>query len=452
MNEKIMLVNPPMTYLTSMEPIRLAQPLGICYIAAVLEQSGYDVKILDAHAEGYENRIKIGERAQVGLNEKQIADEIIKFNPAIVGVGAMFTDQYKNAHMVCRVAKDTLSKVTTIMGSVHPTLAPKDVLRDKNVDYILRGEAEYSFRDFCDWLFHKKKLDDKIDGLNLSPKRNWIENLDNLPFPARHLLKLQKYFAAGRAYREPSKREPALPMITSRCCPASCNFCATHQMQGHYRERSVNNVIAEIEHLIDVYDMKEIYFLDDALAYGNFRDVLKKMIENKYDLVWHGANGVAIYSLDDELIKLFAESGCYKVLVAIESGVQKTLRYMKKPVKLDNVRYIINKIKDYGMRIESLFMIGLPCETKEDILNTVKFAESLNLDYVSFPIATPFIGTDFYKDCLEKGYLVEDYKFGNLKFGIGNIRTEEWGPEFVERVRKEAWERLNDSKERYPTE
>ncbi|MEK7080451.1 MAG: radical SAM protein [Patescibacteria group bacterium] len=444
MNNRIILINPPMTYFTSVEPIRLAQPMGLCYIAAVLEKEGYNVKIFDAHAEGYRSRLEKGDRTQVGLNEKEIAEKISEFKPAIAGISSMFTDQYHNAKMVCKIIKEIDSKIAVCMGGVHPSLVTEEVLKDPNVDYVIKGEAEYSFRDFCDLLIKNKNIDPKkIDGLNLNSKTKWIENLDDLPFPARHLLKLQEYFSAGRAYREQSKREPAFPIITSRCCPASCRFCATHIMQGHYRQRSVENVIAEIEYLIKTYGMQEIYFLDDALAFGNFREILKKMIENQYNLAWHGANGVAVYSLDDELIELFAKSGCYKVILSIESGVQKTLEYMRKPVILNKTEKIIKKIKDYGMKVESMFMIGLPCETKEDILNTVKFAESLGLDYVSFPLATPFRGTNFYNDCAEKGYLVKDYKYENLKFGIGNIQTKEWGPEFVEKVRKESWERIN---------
>lgn len=450
MNNRVILINPPMTYLTSVEPIRLAQPMGLCYVAGVLEENGYDVKILDAHAEGYHNRVVIGDRVQVGLNEKEIGDRIIEFKPAVIGISAMFSDQYKNAHMVCRVAKEVFPEAITCMGGVHPSMVPEEVLRDKNVDYIIKSEAEYSFKDFCDLLIKKKNINLKeIDGLNLNPKTKWIENLDDLPFPARHLLNLQEYFIAGRAYREPSKKEPAFPVITSRCCPAFCNFCSTHKMQGHYRERSVDNVISEIEYLIKTYGMQEIYFLDDALAFGNFREILKKMIKNGYDLAWHGANGVAVYSLDDELIELFAKSGCYKVILSIESGVQKTLEYMRKPVRIDKTREVIKKIKDCGMRVESMFIIGLPCETKEDILNTVKFAEDLGLDYVSFPLATPFKGTDFYNDCVEKGCLVEDYRFENLKFGIGNIKTAEWDTKFIERVRKESWEKINKIKPDY---
>jgi len=380
----------------------------------------------------------------VGLDEKEIEERISEFKPAVVGVSAMFMDQYKNAHMACRAAKKADGGIVTVMGGVYPTMVPDEVLKDPNVDHVIKAEAEYSFKYFCDWIaFGDESARSKVDGLDLEPKKHWIEDLDALPMPARHLLPVQKYFDEGRAYRESSKREPAFPIITSRCCPAFCNFCASRHMQGKYRERSVSNIIREIEHLIKTYGMQEIYFLDDALAHGNFAELLKKMVENRYDVVWHGANGVAVYSLNDKLIELFAGSGCYKVLLAIESGVQETLKYMRKPVKLGNVNTVIKKIKSLGMRTESLFMIGLPCESKEAILNTVRFAEALNLDYVSFPLATPFKGTDFYNDCVEKGCLVDDYRYENLKFGIGNIKTEEWGPDFVEKIRKDWWKKIN---------
>ena len=418
--------------------------MGIGYIAAVLEKAGYEVKILDAHAEGYGNHTKIGERVRVGLSENEIKDKIVEFDPVIVGISSIFSDQYQNAHAVCRIVKQANPQIITVMGGVHPTMAPEIVLSDKNVDHILKGEAEYSFREFCDVVIKKKSIEfSKIDGLDLNPKEHWIKNLSELPFPARHLLSLDKYFKAGRAYREPSKRERAIPIITSRCCPAYCNFCATHKMQGTYRQRTADNVIAEIDFLVEKFGMQEIYFLDDALAFGNFKEILKKMVEKKYDLVWHGANGIAVYSLDDELIELFAKSGCYKVILSIESGVQSTLDYMRKPVQLGKTKDIIKKIQACGMRAESMFVIGLPCESKEDILHTTEFAEGLGLDYVSFPLATPFMGTEFYEDCKARGCLLNDYKFENLKFGIGNIKTPEWGPEFVESVRKEAWTRIN---------
>lgn len=442
MNKNILLISSPMTYIEEFETIRLAQPLGLCYIAVVLEKNGFNTRILDAHADGFSNRIYNNGIVQVGMDEMEITEEVKKFNPSIVGVSSMFTDQYKNAHMVCKSVKNVSKDIITVMGGVHPTVATKYVLEDTNVDYVIKGESEYTFNEFCNSILNERDVTD-IDGLNFNPKSHWIEDLDELPFPARHLLNLKSYFNVGQAYREPSKREPAFPMITSRCCPASCNFCASHIMQGRYRERSVGNVIQEIELLVDKYGMKEIYFLDDALAHGNFREILKQMIINGYDLSWHGANGTAVYSLDDEIIKLFADSGCYKVLLAIESGVQKTLKYMRKPVKLSKVKHIVKLIQEYGMKAESLFMIGFPSETKEDILNTVKFAESLDLDYVTFPLATPFVGTDLYEDCLRNGNLVDGFTFDRLKFGIGNIKTKEWGPKFVENVRKESWKRIN---------
>jgi len=434
---KTLLVNPPLTYLQPDETIRLAIPLGICYIAAVLEQHGYCVQILDAHAEGFENRITIdGNKIYVGLTGEQIKQRIEDFHPDILGVSCLFTDQLSHPHAICKMAKEVDPNIITILGGVYCSTSPREALADPNVDFILRGEAEYSFLDFC-----QGKRD--VDGLNLSPKEHFIEDLDALPLPARHLLPIQRYFEAEKAYREPPMQSPAIPMITSRGCPARCRFCASNLMQGHYRERSVENVIAEVEHLIDTYGMREIYFLDDALAHGNFREILREMIRRDFDLTWHGANGMAVYSLDDDLINLCVESGCYKIILGIESGNQHTLNYMRKPQNIEQIRNVVRKIKDHGMRVEGLFLLGMPNDTKEDMLNTVKFADELELSYASFPIATPFPGTSLYEDCEKRGYLVKLFKFENLKFGMGNIRTENFDPEWVENLRRDAWRRIN---------
>ncbi len=444
MNKRIMLVNPPMTYLERIEPIRLPQPLGLCYLAAFLEQAGYEVSILDAHAEGYYQRLPVKDRTQVGMDEEQIKVAIQKFDPAVIGVACMFADQYKNAHLVCHAAKAAFPDRPTVMGGVYPTMMPEESLMDKNVDYIIKAEAEESFKYFCDWkILRDKSAYAKIDGLNLNPKKTWVKDLDQLPFPARHLIPLEKYFNAGRAYREFAHHRNAFPIVTSRCCPADCSFCGTHKMMGLYRERSPQNVIEEIEFLIEKYGMEEIYFLDDALLHGNFRQVLKIMVKKKYNLTWHGANGTAIYSIDDELIDLCAASGCFKIIFSIESGVPSTLKYMRKPVNLDLTRSIIEKVQHRGMRAESMFIIGMPVETKADIEKTVAFAESLELDYVSFPLATPFKGTPFYDDCLKRGCIRDDIPLEDLKFGISHIQGIDWDSRWLENIRAESWKRLN---------
>jgi len=214
---------------------------------------------------------------------------------------------------------------------------------------------------------------------------------------------------------------------------------------GHYRVRSIENVISEIDFLIEKHSMREIYFIDDNLTANKerFKKILDVIIERKYDITWHAANGTAIFDLDDELINKMKESGCYKVILSIESGVQSTLDKMNKPVDLSKVKPVIDSIKAAGLKVESMFVIGLPGETKEDILKTIDFAENLGIDYVSFPIATPYPGTELYRQCVENGYLADDFSFKRLKFGIGNIRTPEFDPAFVEGVRKSAWQRIN---------
>ncbi len=453
MNKKVLLINPPMTYLERIEPIRLPQPLGLMYIAAYLEKDGYEVKLLDTHAEGYHNRKAVGERTQVGMEENEIKEAVLKENPAVIGVAQMFTDQSPNGHMVCRAAKSACPDVPTVMGGVYPTDMPDVALADENVDYLLTAEAEESFKHFCDWKILKDdKAYEKIDGLNGARKHKWIQDLDTIPFPARHLIPIEKYFDAGRAYREHAHKRIAFPMITSRCCPIACTFCATHSMMGSYRQRSPQNVIEEIEYLIENYGMEEIYFLDDALVHDNFRELLRIMAKKDYGLTWHGANGTAIYDLDDELIELHAATGCYKMIFSIESGVPTTLKYMKKTIDLNTAPNIVKKVQNLGMRAESMFMLGLSVESKADIRKTVAFAESLNLDYVSFPLATPFKGTVMYKDLIKRGVIRDDIPVEDLKFGIANIDGIDWDAEWVENFRVESWKRLNPELAKATTE
>jgi len=235
-------------------------------------------------------------------------------------------------------------------------------------------------------------------------------------------------------------------MVTSRCCPAHCYFCSTHQMMGHYRLRSVQNVLEEVDHLVYTYGMREIYFLDDNLIYDKTRTLklLDGLINRRYNLDWHDPNGIAIYSLDEELIDKMQESGCYKLLLAIESGDQEVLStIMHKPVDLKEVKRLVKYAKSTGMVVESLFMVGSPGETKDQINRTINLARSLDLDYVTFPIATPFPGTNFYQECKQKGYLVKDLRYENLKFGIGNIITPEFTPEYLQEIRHKAWQDIN---------
>jgi magnesium-protoporphyrin IX monomethyl ester (oxidative) cyclase len=219
-------------------------------------------------------------------------------------------------------------------------------------------------------------------------------------------------------------------------------------MGRKFRARSSQKVLEEIELLVDKYGIKELAFTDDNLTLDRERalNIFDGMKERDFDLVWVAPNGIALYAIDEELIEKMKESGCYSLYLPIESGVQEVLdKIIRKPIRLERVRRIVKKIKEFDIETVGMFIIGFPGETLDQMKQTIDFAQSLDLDYVSFSIATPYPGTDLYEIAKENGYLVNDFTEEDLiyGFGKGHIKTPEFTPEEVLRLRKEGWQRIN---------
>jgi anaerobic magnesium-protoporphyrin IX monomethyl ester cyclase len=177
------------------------------------------------------------------------------------------------------------------------------------------------------------------------------------------------------------------------------------------------------------------------------------MVERGFDLLWSTPNGIAVYALDDELLHKMKASGCYSLFFAVESADPDVLKnIMHKPVNVAKIPPLVKTARSLGIEVHGLFVIGLPGETREQIQRTIDFAENTGFDYVTFSIATPYPGTRMFDICKNNGYFVEQLDYTKLKFGRGNIRTSEFDPEYLEEIRRTAWERINrkiqESKER----
>ena len=217
-------------------------------------------------------------------------------------------------------------------------------------------------------------------------------------------------------------------------------------MMGRYRTRSAELVLDEMEMLIRDYSIRELYFLDDNFTFDRARAaaILDGMIDRGFDLSWSTPNGVAVYALDDALLEKMRASGCYSLFFAIESADPHVLKnIMNKPVKIDRVPALVKTARALGIEAHGLFVIGLPGETREQIQRTIDFAESTGFDYVTFSIATPYPGTRLYDVCKKMGYITDNIDYEKLKFGRGNIKTSEFDPEYLEELRRNAWERIN---------
>lgn len=447
--KKVLLIQPPAYVLRDKSDMNPNVPLGLAYIAAVLEREGYEVRLLDAFIEGLSNEKEIDEeRIVIGLSPKQIKEEINKFSPQIVGVSSLFTLQRKNAHSICHIAKEVDADIVTVMGGPHPTAEPTMVLQDDMVDFVVLGEGEESILYLLEHLQGKGDVS-KIDGLGfrsknriaINEKCRFIEDLDSIPFPARHLLPMEKYFRSKMAHGV-NRKSPYASILTSRGCPFRCTFCSTHKVWSRrYRTRSAENVLKEIRFLVDTYGIKELLFEDDNMSLDRERAfaIFDGMIKEKFELIWRTPNGVAVATLDEALLDKMKASGCYQLGLGVESGNRYVLdNIIKKPVNLERVTVLVKYAQKIGIEIILFLVVGMPGETLEQMRATFRFARSMGLyDTQHISIATPYPGSELYDICKNKGYLSKDFDFDRLSIQKSNIATEDWKGEDVIRLVKE---------------
>jgi len=443
--EKVLLVFPP-TRVRSEQIVACMPPLGALYLAAVFRQR-YEVEILDATAEGFANTVNLGGGfRQVGLTEVQIRDRIASSGPDFVGVTCLFSSSYPAARMVCRAAKAVDPGIHTCVGGTHPTFLARQCLEEEPlIDSIVLGEGEMSGLALLDALNGRGALED-IDGLawrdgdaiRIQPKTTFIENLDSLPRPARDLVDFGLYAKASRAHGVYSKERVTTTIQTSRGCPARCTFCSSMKYWGNkYRGRSAESVLDEIEEVVQRYGIREIQFEDDNLTMDKrrARKIFEGIIDRKLDIAWSTPNGIAMWTLDEELLALMKRAGCYEVSLAFESGNQDVLRnVIKKPLNLKRAEEVVRAVQKIGLDHNAFFVMGFPSETKRQMQDSYELAKRLKLQSAWFFVANPLPGTELYEECLEKGLLADDYDPTNIAYTRSNFRSDNWTSEEVERL------------------
>ncbi len=399
---KVLLINPSQkeTYGNLTPPSY--PPLGLGYIAAVLEKEKHDVQIIDIDADN--------------ITENQLIN-LIKQNFNLVGITSTSTT-FKNAEKICETIKK-YSNITTVVGGIHPTIAPEESIKSPYIDIIVRHEGEETIIALVNALKNNTALDD-IPGISFKKNskiihnkdKELVENLDTIPFPARHLFRQQKY-----TYPD-SLASPVVPIITSRGCPHLCTYCCSKQLfTRKVRFRSAVNVVDEIEHLIKTYGAKEIHIWDDTFTLNKkrvfeFRDEIKKR-NIKINFMFSG--GLRVDHVNEDILKALKEIGAYSLAFGVESGSQKILDNVKKGITLEQVEKTFKIAKNLGFELWGFFMIGLPGETPETVRATIDFAKKLDPDVAKFHILKPFPGSEVYRQFKEQGLLIEeDY----TKYGI----------------------------------
>lgn len=435
--KKVLLFIPPAFTSKFKIDINPVPPLGLAYLGAVLENNGIGVKIFDCLAEGWNKRVEMGNHTiRIGTPFSLIEDIVRDYKPDIVGVNNSFTTQRKNAHEIYKLAKKIDKNIITIAGGAHPTVLPELVLSDKNVDLVVLGEGEEIIISLIE-AFEGKRDILSLDGIGyrkngevrIKPKTSFIEDLDKLPFPARHLLNMEKYFGL-KASHGSRLRKRFSPIVTSRGCPASCTFCSAQKAWGRrFRYRSPGNVVAEMKHIKKKYGIEEIMFEDDNVTFNSKRAerLFDLMVEEKLDLIWDTPNGVAPWTLTECIIQKMKKSGCFKLNFAIETGNQYVMdNIIKKPLKLDKIKPLVNYAQKIGLDVGMFLVIGMPGETEKQMWDSFHLAAELGVYSPHISVASPYPGSELYDICTKKKYFSNNFSLDKLSIKSFCITTEDW--------------------------
>jgi radical SAM superfamily enzyme YgiQ (UPF0313 family) len=398
-------------------------PLGLAYIAAVLKENGIEVKILESNA--------------FDLSHKQIKRSIEKYNPNIVGLTAT-TSLIEEANEIANLCS---KNIKVFIGGVHASSMPEETMEKfERFDYLIKGEGEFAFLEFV----KGEKISD-IRGLVYrkdkkiihNPLRELNRNLDDLPFPARDLLPMHKYFSVG------AKQKPSDYILSSRGCPYQCIFCADHLVHGKlFRYRSPENIIQEVE---EIYrrGARDWDFVDDNFTYlpervDKFCDLMIKKGLNK-KMTWRCANGIRVDKITPKLLKKMKKAGCYMVSLGIESGNEEILKKMKKNIDLEKVRRAVKWCKQVGIETRGLFMFGNLGEDEQTMKDTIEFAKSIDISTASFHITTPFPNTEYWHIIKEEGKIYPKNYRDYIAYGKVIFKHGELTEDMLVRIQKQAY-------------
>ena len=384
----------------------IQQPLGLAYLAASLEKNGHEVNVIDAGVLNY--------------SYEQIASEIRLHGPDIIGITCVTPSYTKTLNLATRLKKEFALPI--LIGGPHVTAVTEETMRNDCFDIAVLGEGDFTVVHLADTIQDGGDLS-KVEGIAYrhdgelirTPPRPYVEDLDALPFPARHLLpQLSEYKPTPSAYRN----LPQATMITSRGCPYRCAFCDRSVFGNRYRSRTAQNVVDEMELLITKYGAKEIRFWDDTFNVDPQRvtAICEEILARKLDVTWTCLGRVN--HMNETILEAMAKAGCWQVEYGIESGNQEILNGITKGQTLDLVRRVVRMTREAGIGVRGFFMLGLPGETEATMRDTIEFAKSLDLTSAVFHITTPFPGTDLFKIAAESGELRSDASYDEYMLGF----------------------------------
>ncbi len=386
---RVLLISPPTDSAIKSVIGTTGPPLGLAYLASMIREE-HEVKIVDSLAED--------------LDFRNVMRIIKKFDPDVVGITST-TSMIYDAYMVADIAKKINENVFVVVGGPHVTFVPERTLREcSSVDAVVRGEGELTFRELIERLERGKSLKGVLGlsyrndgGVVNNPPRPLIKNVDDIPIPSYDLLPMNRYRAGNSRFGV---------VMTSRGCPFNCVFCSSSLQFGkRWRGHSVERVIEELSILRNEYGIREIEFLDDTFTLNRKRaiDLSREIVREGLDISWSASSRVDTFS--EKVGREMKRAGCHTVYFGIESGSERTLKFIGKGITTEKAKNAVKTAKKIGLKALGSFVIGFPEETREDVEKTIRFSKRIGIDFAQFTIATPYPGTRLWLYGLERGII-----------------------------------------------
>jgi len=447
----IVLVSPPSRMINHYRP-----PVGLMYVAGYLQKQGMSVKIIDVPMKKVVRNKKFYLNLDTELKkiENLMVDEFRKIETKAAGI-AFYTPEYFEVFDLARAFKKVNPGVKIIVGGIHPTFYPEEILKDCSnlIDFCVRGDGEITTHELLKAFNDNKHnyetipgiafLDKKTNQVIKTEMRQLCKNLDEVSFPAYNLIDMD-YYTNASPYAIRGCFLRSMYILATRGCPSQCTFCVAKKIRSHFgagtycRWRSAESLINEVRDLKDNYGIDSFWFVDDLFNLNkklvfDFCDGLKKQ---GISLLWGCSSKVSAF--DEEIIKRMADAGCIQIDFGVERGSDQALRLVKKDITVEKIINVFSLCHKYNVRTFANFLVNLPEETEEDLDDVIKLVKILKSEIVSFNIFTPYPGTEIYDSSPhqftknEYGILTHATDFlytqpEKFKFAKHNVNLLEWG-------------------------
>jgi anaerobic magnesium-protoporphyrin IX monomethyl ester cyclase len=382
---RILLINPPNVGILKAVGVHFP-PIGLLYLAAYLEREGYRPEVRDLC-------VAKGAKGDIRFRDYDV-----------VGIGTD-TTRYYNALRIAKAAKG--EGCTVIMGGPHPCFVDEEVLNTGQVDFVVHGEGEITLHELLVELQKERGDFSSIRGISFasngqitrSPRREFVQDLDQLPLPARHLIDMDDYRKTKFGNRD------ITPMITSRGCPSNCSFCSSSTFFGRkWRGRSVPSILREIEELYYRYHFNAIAFVDDnfTLSPQRVMDLSEGIIQKNLDIWWWNFSRVDTIVRNEQLLKKMRKAGAKTIYIGVESAHRQSLEEFGKRSDIGMAERAVGVLKRNGFEIFASYILGGLSETVKAVNETIRWAKRLDTNVAQFSILTPYPGTALYEEVKDR--------------------------------------------------